>query len=389
MFKNVVTTMKLLSVLSCFVALNCHAAESTGGPAMKHAVDTIVQSFQHKNGIPGIAVAVTLNGKQTFYNYGVMSTQTRRPVGNTTLFEIGSLSKTFAATVVAYARNEGKLALSDNVSEHLPPLRGSSFDNISLLDMGTHASGLPLFVPEKITNDSQLFDYLEHWKPSRPAGTHRIYSNVGIGTLGLIAAQSLGVPYDQIVQERLFPALGMKHSYLHVPADRMNAYAQGYTTKDVPIRLHAGALASETYGVRSCTEDLIRFIDANMQTIKVDPKWRDAINDTHTGYFQAGELIQDLIWEQFPYPADLKKVLSGNAELRADTPATRFTPPLAPRGDVIINKTGSTNGFSAYAIFIPARKIGVVLLANKSVSIDQRVTAAYRILMELDRATSS
>jgi beta-lactamase class C len=132
---------------------------------------------------------------------------------------------------------------------------------------------------------------------------------------------------------------------------------------------------------------LIHFVDTNMQVAKVDPKWRDAINDTHTGYFQAGELTQDLIWEQFPYPTNLKKVLSGNAELKGATPISRFTPPLAPRGDVIINKTGSTNGFSAYVVFIPARKIGVVLLANKSVSIDQRVTAAYQILMKLDRAT--
>lgn len=111
---------------------------------------------------------------------------------------------------------------------------------------------------------------------------------------------------------------------------------------------------------------------------------------THTGYFQAGPMTQDLIWEQYPYPVDAQKLLAGNsyAMIFEATPVTRISPPERPRQDVWINKTGSTNGFGAYVAFIPAKQLGIVILANKSYPIDARVTTAYRILTLLARKDS-
>ncbi|MFW1452529.1 class C beta-lactamase, partial [Vibrio parahaemolyticus] len=73
--------------------------------------------------------------------------------------------------------------------------------------------------------------------------------------------------------------------------------------------------------------------------------------DTHIGYYRAGVLTQGLIWEQYPYPVDLPRLLSGNAPayLYQGMPAQRLDPPLPPQTRAFINKTGSTNGFSAYA----------------------------------------
>jgi beta-lactamase class C len=63
--------------------------------------------------------------------------------------------------------------------------------------------------------------------------------------------------------------------------------------------------------------------------------------------------------------------------------ASEITPPQQPLNDVWINKTGSTNGFSSYAAFIPQRHLGIVILANKSYPIKDRVTMAHQILQEI------
>jgi beta-lactamase class C len=98
-------------------------------------------------------------------------------------------------------------------------------------------------------------------------------------------------------------------------------------------------------------------------------------------------MSQDLIWEQYRDPVSLAALVRGNSNdvIFGDNAVVPIRPPSPPRRDVLINKTGSTNGFAAYVAFIPRRKTGVVLLANKSYPIEARVTTAYRILTRLRR----
>ncbi len=166
----------------------------------------------------------------------------------------------------------------------------------------------------------------------------------------------------------------------------MKDYAQGYTAKDAPIRLHAGVLASEAYGLKSCSEDLIRYVEVNMDEVKVDADLRRAVMDTHITYFEAGELTQDLIWEQYAYPVELKRLLAGNEAVNKALAVVKVDSPKGPSGDVWMNKTGSTNGFSMYAAFVPGKKMGVVMLANKSFPTERRVIAGYGILMGVEKA---
>ena len=102
-------------------------------------------------------------------------------------------------------------------------------------------------------------------------------------------------------------------------------------------------------------------------------------------------MTQDLIWEQYPYPVELKRVLAGNSSqmINEATPVTQLSKPLPPQANVLINKTGSTNGFAAYVAFVPAKKMGVVILANKRYGIEERVTAAYEILTQLDKRAAA
>ena len=354
--------------------------------AAQPAVSQIIRPLMARYHIPGMAVGILENGHASTYYFGIASEVTNIPVTSQTLFEVGSITKTFTATLAAYAQATGRLALSDSASKHFPPLRGSAMDQVSLLNLGTKtAGGFPLQVPEGIATTPQLIAYFRDWKPQHPPGTSRTYANPGIGLLGLIAASSFGRDFDSLIQGDLFRALGLKHSFLHVPRPQLKNYAEGTTPAGRPIRLTQGILASETYGLRTTADDLLLFLQANMGTRVVDQTWQQALLATHTGYFRIGPFTQDLVWEQYALPVLRKDLLDGNANriIRDANPATRLDPPLPPRGDVLIDKTGSTNGFGAYVAFIPARQAGIVLLANRSYPIAARVAAAYAILARL------
>jgi beta-lactamase class C len=110
-----------------------------------------------------------------------------------------------------------------------------------------------------------------------------------------------------------------------------------------------------------------------------------AIAATHTGYDKVGDMTQGLGWEMYAFPTELERLLAGNSVEMIFDPdqVTRIRPPLRPRRDVLINKTGSTNGFGAYAAFVPEKRVGIVILANRNFPIGDRVTAAYAILASL------
>ncbi|WOD15974.1 class C beta-lactamase [Paraburkholderia kirstenboschensis] len=367
------------------IAPTSHAANDTEG-AIKTVVDSAIEPLMAKYHVPGMAVGVIANGKTYVFDYGVASLQTGKPVTQRTLFEIGSVSKTFTATLAAYAQLDGQLKLSDETEKYLPSLQGSAFGKVSLLNLGTHTpGGLPLQVPDDIHDNAQLLQYFNAWKPAYAPGTYRTYANPGIGTLGLITAKSMGQDFASLIERHMFPALGMTSSYIDVPAAKMRDYAQGYTRDGAPVRMKGGVLADEAYGVRTTAADMVRFVQANMNLIDVNNKLQHAITATHTGYFKAGVLTQDLIWEQYAYPVALSTLHEGNAPAMAvtPTPAAVIDPPLPPQQNVWINKTGSTNGFGTYVAFVPQKRVGVVLLANRNFPIEERVSAAYRIMSAL------
>lgn len=349
---------------------------------VKAAIEPVMQQQQ----IPGVAVAITVNGKPHYFNYGVASKENGKAVTEDTLFEIGSVSKTYTATLAAYAQATGKLSLSDNASQVLPALRDSAFDNISVLQLGTYtAGGLPLQFPSEADRQDKMLGYFKQWKPTYAAGTHRQYSNPSLGLFGYLAAQSMGAPFDELMEKTLLPKLGLKHSYLKVPQDQMGLYAQGYSKDDKPVRVEPGALDSEAYGVKTSASDLLHYVEANMNPASLEKPLQQAIASTHTGYYRVGEMTQGLGWELYNYPVKLDTLLAGNSsQMAMEAHEVQWlTPPQPQRDTLLINKTGSTGGFGAYVAFIPAKNIGIVILANKNYPNPERIKIAHKILSAL------
>lgn len=363
------------------------SGQSLAQPALEKRVSEAVRPVMKSQDITGMAVAVTVNGKQHFFNYGVASKETATPVSENTLFEIGSVSKTYTATLAAYAVANGKLSLSDKVSQILPALSGSAFDNISVLQLGTYsAGGLPLQFPAEFDSPDKMLGYYQQWKPDYAPGSHRLYSNPSIGLFGHLAAQSLGQPFDEVMANTLLPKLGLKHTFLKVPQDQVGLYAQGYNKDGKPVRVGPGALDSEAYGVKTSAADLLAYVEVNLKPSHLEKPLQQAIALTHTGYYTVDNMTQGLGWELYRYPVTLDQLLAGNSTPMAMEAhkVQWLNPPQAPAQDLLINKTGSTGGFGAYVAFVPSKDIGLVILANKNYPIADRVRIAHQVLSALN-----
>lgn len=336
--------------------------------------------------ISGLVVGLSREGRHEFFAAGVTARKDGRPVDADTLFELGSVSKTFNAALAALASVRGRLALDKAVAEVLPRFKGTAFGALTPIDLATHATGgMPLQVPDGVKTQAALDDWLAAWKPAAPPATRRAYSNISIGMLGRVAASALGTSYAEAAQGTLFPMLGLKGTYIDVPAGAKARYAQGYNRANKPVRVTPGLLDAEAYGVKSCARDMLRFLDAHLGTVDVPPELSRALALTRTGYFETASYVQDMVWEQYPWPVGLDRLIAGNSMDMAlkSQPITRLAPPLPPQKDVFINKTGSTAGFGAYAVMLPAQRTGLVVLANRGYPNGERVKAAYGLIEAL------
>lgn len=361
-------------------------AANADGAAVKAAADDAMKPVIAQYGIPGMAVGVTLDGARHFVEYGSASPKQQLPVTRDTLFELGSISKTFTATLATLAEIDGKLTLTDTVGRHMPELAGSPIGDVRLLDLATHtAGGFPLQLPDDVKTGVQLIAWYRAWKPKFPAGRMRNYANPSIALLGLVTARAMGESFAQLAEGRLFPALGLRRTFIDVPEAEKASYAWGTDREGKAVRAGASPIAAEAYGVTSNTLDMLRYLEVHMGMGDAPEPVARAAAATHTGYYRAGPFIQDLIWEQYPMPAALDDMTKGNSAKMSQNgnPVTAIEPPMAPRADVVFNKTGSTGGFGAYVIGAPEKKFGIVILANKFYPNEVRTKAGYQVMERL------
>jgi beta-lactamase class C len=376
-------TLALAVVSSGLIPAPLKASDDSGKVAA--AVERAFRPLIKEHQVPGLAVGVTAGDKQYFFYYGVASKEAGTKVDADTLFEIGSVSKMFTATLAGYAQATGALSLNDHPGKFMPTLRDGGIDKVSLINLGTYTSGgLPLHLPNNVKTNDQMAAFLRQWKPSAAPGVRREYSNPSAGLLGHLTALAMKGQFADLIEAGLLPKLGIKQCFIRVPQAQMQNYAQGYRDNK-PIRMRQAVFDVEAYGLKCNAAGLIGLVEANMRPESLESGVRRAVEATQVGYFKVGGMVQGFGWEQYPYPVALARLVAGNSTDMSMKPnaATRIDPPRMPSEPTLFNKTGSTSGFSAYAAFVPDRKIGIVMLANTSLPSPPRVTAAHAVLEAL------
>uniref|UniRef100_A0A8H9Z0I6 Beta-lactamase n=1 Tax=Pseudomonas tritici TaxID=2745518 RepID=A0A8H9Z0I6_9PSED len=351
-----------------------------------NTVNHIVTPLMKEQAIPGMAVAVIYQGKTHYFVYGKADITANQPVTQRTVFELGSVSKTFTGVLGGEAIARGDIKLDDPASKYWPELTGKQWQGITLLNLATYtAGGLPLQVPDDVTDQAALLRFYQNWQPQWSPGAKRLYANASIGLFGMLAVKPSGMGFEQAMTTRVFQPLQLNHTWINVPAAEEQHYAWGYRDGK-PVHVSPGMLDAEAYGVKTTIEDMASWVQANMNPAGVkDEMLKQGIELAQSRYWRIGEMYQGLGWEMLNWPVKAKTVVDGSDNRIALAPLTavEVNPPAPAVKASWVHKTGSTGGFGSYVAFIPEKNIGIVMLANKSYPNPARVDAAYRILATL------
>ncbi|HHT0989381.1 beta-lactamase [Enterobacter roggenkampii] len=372
--------------LSCALLLSV-ASSAFAAPMsekqLAEVVERTVTPLMNAQAIPGMAVAVIYQGQPHYFTFGKADVAANKPVTPQTLFELGSISKTFTGVLGGDAIARGEIALGDPVAKYWPELTGKQWQGIRMLDLATYtAGGLPLQVPDEVTDTASLLRFYQNWQPQWKPGTTRLYANASIGLFGALAVKPSGMSYEQAMTTRVFKPLKLDHTWINVPKAEEAHYAWGYR-EGKAVHVSPGMLDAEAYGVKTNVKDMASWLIANMKPDSLQaPSLKQGIALAQSRYWCVGAMYQGLGWEMLNWPVDAKTVVGGsdNKVALAPLPVAEVNPPAPPVKASWVHKTGSTGGFGSYVAFIPEKQLGIVMLANKSYPNPARVEAAYRIL---------
>ena len=384
MMFNRIRTALLCALPLTFVPVGLVSAETVAiksEAALKAQVSKQVSRLMQQQQIPGMAVAVLWQGNIFHYSFGQADIAQKRAVTPDTLFELGSISKTFAGVIGAMALERGDIQLTDPVAKHWPQLTNPQWQQINMQHLATYtAGGLPLMMPDNVTDEASLLSFYQQWQPQYQPGSQRVYANSSIGLFAHLAVAAGHQPYAEQLT-KLTTSLQLPHIFLQVPKAAEAQYAWGYK-EGKPVRIGNSMLLDEAGGAKASVRDLAKWVQANMQPAQViDKTLQAALSRSQQQYAQSGLMFQGLGWEMLDYPLQLSSLKAmTDPSFGAGSKATMIYPPAAARHNSWVHKTGATGGFGAYAAFIPSRQVGIVLLANKRYPNAMRVELAYQIL---------
>ncbi|MFI2606765.1 serine hydrolase domain-containing protein [Kitasatospora sp. NPDC018623] len=293
-----------------------------------------------------------------------------------TVFELGSVSKTFTALLLAEMATRGELALDDPLDARLPrdwrAAKVRSAEPIRLLHLATHTSGLPGLPPGLLAkavpawfsnpyatyDDQQLREALARTTVRSEPGSRYGYSNYGVGLLGRLLAEAGGLPYGDLLTERVCGPLGLRSTTCAPdPPGRATGYRRGRALPPWQIPGLPGAGA-----VRADGADLLRYLRAHL--------------DGGPAADPGG-----------PLPAALRDVQRLRLRLPHSTDRIGLAWLHRRSGDRdLYFHSGGTRGFTAFVGFSREGPAAVAAVANTAPALDGRfVQAGYEALRVASR----
>jgi CubicO group peptidase (beta-lactamase class C family) len=268
------------------------------------------------------------------------------------VFDIGSITKTFTGTMLAKLVYDKKVHLDDPIKNYLPiTLNQSSLNGkeITLVQLAEHTSGLP-YEPINVKNDNKhpfdpyapykgysierLYDYLSHQLVLQSSpGEKRTYSNLGGGLLGHILTLVFKKSYEEILFETVCKPLRMQNTFVDLTPERIHRMVQGRHPNGDLLPFEDGDCGALTGcgGIKSSASDLVKYLKANI---------------TDTTYFYLAQKPTKQFDEHF-----------------SGAPGWA---PYSERGKHHQGAFGATPGYSSGVIFERNTHVGVVLLTNVS-----------------------
>jgi CubicO group peptidase (beta-lactamase class C family) len=339
---------------SLFLLIVWMPLASAAQPAKQTAMqlDSLFHSY-FKDNEPGGAVLIVQDGKTIYQKeFGLADMSTREPITAKTLFNTGSISKTFVAYGILKLASQKKLALDDNLYKYFPDFKNKGIaEKVKLYHLLTHTSGIP---DSRKVKEEHVF-YLtakdeENFAPLKQTdslefepGTKYKYSNPAFNGLALIIEKVTQGKWQEYIRDAIFKPSGMNTSTITDGSHPEKGVAHGYIEKkdggfeELDYGEEPTFAAAGNGGVWSSTEELWKYEQAIQQYVFLSRDW---ISRSRTAYpFPAwhDEMPSRLGLSWF-----LTKEMMGEA----------------------IGHTGSQGGFISDYLWLPERKLFYVLLCN-------------------------
>jgi serine-type D-Ala-D-Ala carboxypeptidase/endopeptidase len=322
------------------------------GPVLNRELAPVLQTgyLSKASGGGGLVVGVLDHGQRRIFAYGAAKPDS--------IYEIGSITKTFTGLILAQMVVQKKVRLDEPVRELLPPgfVAKPNGPEITLLDLATQHSGLPRmpdnFKPKNPENPyadygvDQLREYLAKHGVAKPANPPYCYSNLGFALLGYALAVRAGMPYAQLLATEVTGPLHMNETVLTLPTAARTRLIQGFDTNFNPVGPWDFGVFESAGALKSTAADLLTYLDANMHPQKY-----------------AAAAVPGSPASTLPAAVALDHQLQNKVQLNGDSMialAWGFNRKTGEYGHA-----GGTGGYNTIVQFNPKKDYGVVALYNR------------------------